>query len=484
MLPLLAAVTLSLLAGCSGSSDEASYELAEGQDPTEATDQDLSLDVYPSDYSHAELTPQSFTISGGGQGLALFVDTPIVLVGDLTGFQPNQRSAIANVPGGTAGLAAEIAAEVPDTPMAAGLTTEDGSFELRLLPGQGYELAFMPAVDEEIPFLVLHDASFDVDGRLDTYIDYGVPVYGLVTDADGAAMAGVEVQLVDPVSGLAGQAVVTDEVGAWSLRALDGAWTLRLDGGTARPWLPTQERSLQIDDDSEGARVDVAFGLGEPLRATGRVVDDDGSPLDDVKVRLTSTALSDTAGRLVAETETDGNGSFTARVVAGTYEVELIPDYQGSEGPRLLEQTWTLNDHDDLGQLFLEARPTAEGVVTSPSGEPLQNAVVQAAELGFDGYIYEARTDASGTFRVDAAEGELRWTVHPPEDVDAALTHFQLSTDDVGQLPLVQGDALSGCVDSDAGELAYTPIDVRRGDEVLATTTTDEAGCFEVRIEP
>ncbi|MCP4804402.1 MAG: carboxypeptidase regulatory-like domain-containing protein, partial [Proteobacteria bacterium] len=324
----------------------------------------------------------------------------------------------------------------------------------------------------------------DGDTRLDTYIDYGVPIYGLVTDDTGQTMSDVEVRLVDPVSGLSGQPVLTDESGAWSLRALDGSWDVAVEGGTARPWLPTRTMALDVDSSLEEQRLDLSYGLGEPLRATGRVVDADGQPLEDVLVRLSSAELYETDGELIAETETDGNGSFSARVVAGTYRVELVPPYVGDDGPRLLEQVWELSDHDDLGQLHLEARPIAQGVVVTPEGERVENAVVQATELGFDGYIYEARTASDGTFELPAAEGDLRWVVHPPEEVDLALSHFLLATDEVGELELVLGELVSGCVSSDNGALAYTPVDVRRGEEVLGTTTTDNVGCFAQRVQP
>lgn len=483
MRPSLAAITLLALTGCNGMADD-SAAFQEHDEPNDAESTALMLDVFPSDYSDPDLMPQSFVLSGGAAEVMLHVDTPVTLRGELTGFTPNQRAAVTSVPGQESRLSAEIVAEVPGTPMTANLRTDDGSFELRVLPGQAYELAFMPDVEEDIPFLVEHGAVFHGDTRLDTYIDYGVPIYGLVTDDTGQPMSDVEVRLVDPVSGLAGQPVLTDEQGAWSLRALEGGWDLVVEGGTARPWLPTRTLVVDVDDTLEEQRLDLSYGQGDPLRATGRVVDAEGRPLEDVLVRLTSLDLADTDGVLVAETETDGNGSFSARVVAGSYQVELVPPYVGEDGPRLLEQTWELFDHDDLGQLELEARPVAAGVVVTPSGERVENAVVQATELGFDGYIYEARTAADGSFQLPAAEGQLRWVVHPPEEHDLALTHFLLTTDQVGELELVLGELASGCISSDSGALAYTPVDVRRGDEVLGTTTTDEEGCFAQRIQP
>ena len=482
---LLAATTLTALTGCSGESMlDDNGGLQEVGDEATADGAALMLDVFPSDYSHPDLMPQSFPLTGDEESVALYVDTPVTVYGELTGFTPNQRSAVTSVPGRASHLSAEIVAEVPGTPMTANLRTEDGTFELEILPGQAYELAFMPDVDEDIPFLVEHAATFSGDTRLDTYIDYGVPIYGLVTDDAGQPMSEVEIRLVDPVSGLAGQPVTSDAGGAWSLRALEGSWDVVIDGGTTRPWLPTWTHELVVDAELEEERLDVVYGRGDPLRASGRVVDADGDPLEDVRVRLTSLELADTDGELVAETETDGNGSFSARVVAGTYQVELIPPYVGDAGPRLLEQAWQVDEHEDLGTLFLDERPLAQGVVRTPEGEPVVNAVVQATEIGFDGYIYEARTGADGAFELPAAEGELRWVVHPPEDLDLALTHFLLATDEVEELELVLGQPLSGCISSDGGALAYTPVDVRRGDEVLGTTTTDDEGCFAERIQP
>jgi len=241
--------------------------------------------------------------------------------------------------------------------------------------------------------------------------------------------------------------------------------------------------------DDQGMRLDMAYASVAATTVTGRVFDPDGQSADDVLVRFEARNLDvSPGGTLVVETETDGNGQFSVQVVAGDYELVLIPPYDGDLSPTTLSESLSVeaNVDQDLGALEVPARPVIHGRVVSPEGNAVASARVQARELDFDGFTYETTTDVDGLFTLEAALGALEFTLAPPSDVDAAVTFFQATSDVLSDetLTLSEGELVDGCISYENEPLAYTPVDVADDERVYATTTTDEEGCFSVRIDP
>ena len=447
----------------------------------------LRIDVTPSDYTHPDLLPESFTVSANDwTGLDLELSSPASFSGQLTGFEANEQAI--TVPGAEVGIAGRVEASVAGTPMITTTDTDEtGRFSFEAVPKTGYTVSFVPD-DARVAFLV---QTVDLVGSTDlsTFLDFGAPLYGVIHDERGLGVSDLAVWAVDEATGVQGPAVVTGADGTYELRVFAGDYTVHAAPTDARYWLPTLSGTATVVDDA-GARLDMAFDSVVATTVTGRLFDVDGAALDDVLVRFVATDLAVTpGGDLVVETETDGNGQFSVQVVAGEYEVVLIPPYEGSYSPTVLGEVVVVQpDLDqDLGALELGARPLIYGRVVAPGGTPVEAVRVQARELDFDGFTYETTTDVDGLFTLEAAEGALEFTLAPPSDVDAAVTFFQATSDILSDetLTLAEGEPVEGCVSHGGDPLAYTPIDIADDDDrVYATTTTGEDGCFAVRIDP
>ena len=62
--------------------------------------------------------------------------------------------------------------------------TEDGSLLATVLPSEGYDLAWIPAADLLLPFSVEKDESLRTSLDISMDLDFGVPLYGAILDAE------------------------------------------------------------------------------------------------------------------------------------------------------------------------------------------------------------------------------------------------------------------------------------------------------------
>ena len=186
------------------------------------------------------------------------------------------------------------------------------------------------------------------------------------------------------------------------------------------------------------------------------------------------------------ETETDGFGSFLARLVPGTYDFEFIPLYDSSLGPMQMEDVEILAE-GELASAVLSARPSVQGTVIGPDGAPVGNTLVRATEEDFYGYVYETTANEDGLFILPVAAGALMWTFQPPADALLATTFVRsdaLSLLDNGQVELSEGELIRGDVSYEGEPVPFAVVDIRDSENRLfATGATDADGQFSVRVD-
>lgn len=510
MSTLRPALVMALLGvGC------AEYSIQRGGDSENdatAFDQDdtlsLRIDVYPSDDLAADrldegvaLMAQSFRLEDEDLDALpiLQLQAPVVFDGSVFGFEAYPTTAEVSVPGeASVAVEAEIQAYVPGTPMGRTAVSdpETGEFQLQLTPTDwAYQLAVVPRDPATLPFFVdpaLLVAAGD-DGPLDFDLDYGVPLYGRVTQGDaGTPLPGLSVRAVDSETGIGGPVVETASDGTYGLRVYPGSYWLQIEGDDGKH-LPDRTLLAEVRDDEDGLRLDARYGAAAPITVLGEVQDEGGRALEDVQVRFSSRALLEDPGAefMVAVTTGGGNGAFSVRLLPGTYDVEFIPPYGAGIGPmawpesvELVESYTELNGTDPI---VLGGRPVVEQVVLDSSGMPLADVIVRAQELGFDHYAYTAVTDAYGEFTLGVADGDLQWSFTPPQGSNGASTFVVADASGLQALAAVElspGLTVAGCVQFEDVVASYMPLDVRDSDDRLyATSMTDIDGCFSVKVD-
>ncbi len=295
------------------------------------------------------------------------------------------------------------------------LTDADGRFEIADLAAGSYDLnaraaGFAPA---RVPGLRVAEGDREADFGTVVLIP-GAPIAGRVTDAGGAAVAGVEVTvdrgrrgfMAMPAPGPPDQ-TTTDERGRFVVADL-------------LPGQPVTVTAFKKGYASESVAA-VSPPTEEPLaivlqaagRLTGKVVDPRDDPIEGASVMAHPDPRAMTPGRMARQR---GGGSGWARTGAdGTFVIEDLD-------PATLQVTadaegYLQRIHTGVElaagaeielELVLERGAVVEGTVTTADGEPVVQASINVSELIDDfshGDVISAhgRTDVEGHYQVTGA---------------------------------------------------------------------------------
>lgn len=489
-----AILPLLLGLGCA-ESDLAKGDLAGAADELDSADEggqvSLRLDVYPSDET-PWLEPQSYLPGHADDlhDLDIELSTSVTLAGRVTGFEatPFGVPADVTVPGDDdIPVMAEVDIVLPGTTTALTVNTaEDGGFAVGLPAASGYTIAIVPLDPGNLPTWIVQDYALLEDVSNSYYLSYGAPVYGWVRQSDGMPCDGpVRAFLLDDETGVAGAPVWLDANGHYMLRALDGDYTLVIQGDDTSPQ-PRVETAISVAD-GDPVEVDVDVGIVEVTTTRGHLVDSRGRPVKDAIVRFTAPTLTDASGSAVVVTETDGSGVFNVDLLPGSWTAEFIAPYDSEGETSPLSQAVAITDPGtlDLGDLHLGSGTRLRASVRDQEGYAAANVIVTAQEQGFNHYIYSTVTDGDGEFQMDVPEVPLVLTLSPSDD-NAAITHHDLPlpSDAPETFLLEQGTLVGGRISARSNEaVAWALVELRTSDgELYGSSLTDGNGEFSVRV--
>ncbi len=132
-----------------------------------------------------------------------------------------------------------------------------------------------------------------------------------------------------------------------------------------------------------------------PAAVVGRIVDDEGAPLDGVDVTLERVRERKVwLHEDVAETESDEDGRFRIEGVDRVDRHRIRARADGRSGVRTSPFEVGTADPHDVGDLVLAAGAIVEGRVVDPAGFPVEGARL------FVRHAHDATTDADGSFRL------------------------------------------------------------------------------------
>ena len=223
---------------------------------------------------------------------------------------------------------------------------------------------------------------------------------GAVHGANGQAIAEAEVLAINNRM----QAVLTetDENGHYRFQGLpDGQYRLLARPPAGDPHIPRYFPDVPdlcqgtlVSTGTESLNTDLTLPLGQSLR--GRVIDLDGEPLSDVRIKVNSeSGHHDREG----QTDSDGQFSVTGLESDGDWSVSAYvsghPLQWFGQAYEAAESAWITTPEDqDLGDWTLLDGIGVSGTVLSPSG-PVADALVRVFS---GGQVTQVTSDDAGVY--------------------------------------------------------------------------------------
>ncbi len=490
----------ALLIGCSDFAlNQSEYDSMTGAEDSGApTELDFSgvrlrIDVLPTVSVGETLDAQSFWLDEqpGWQGMALALQSTVEITGSVSGFSANPYGI--QVPGASdVPVLGEVTIYQPDTIVSSTVQTdESGSFRISLPAGDGYRIAALPTEPPELPFYIESDIPVSDNADLgEISLGYGDPIYGTVRNSDDEAID-CTVRLIDAETGIEGIATQTDASGFYMLRAEPGDYIVQIEPTTGST-LPTIQQPVSFEEGTGGANVDISVGEINPVLVRGIPRSASGQTMRDAVVRLTSNALSQSAGTMVVETETNQSGEFLVYALPGEWTLEIIPPAEIDDLTAPLEEAIKLGTSDmSLGTIQLFEQVQLKRQVVTADGYPAAGVLVTFIEQGFNHATYTAYTDDEGSLDITVPDVPLDVRLSPTQSGTSAVTRRELlnpagpAVDDEGTWWLSTGALISGAVSRPTDNTGLSVIEVYDDSGVFyGSTLTDGDGEFSFRISP
>lgn len=473
-------------AGCSSGADFA--KAFDSASDSAARVRALRVDVHPGGSSGLE--PQSWQAEPGQtRGLEVELASTVVYGGRVTGFRVNPYADI-GVPG-EADVPVVARIEASATQGISGarvLTDADGTFSLPLPADLEYLVAVIPEDPVRLPPLILAAADLAETWTADLRLDFGVPVYGRILQADDSPAPGsLSVAVLDPGTGIAGTPVAVDADGYYQVRATPGEIVLVFDDEDGTGPNPRVEVEVTVEEDTP-LRRDVTIGSISSARVHGQVYDEAGRTLADAELRFRPVALDGVPYPVsfTRTTETDGSGVFNRDLAYGTWEVEVIPPFEAEGNASPSRFTLEVASADvTVEDINLSAPVSVDATVYGAGGDPLPGVLVTFTEQGYAGWSWTATSDSAGRINLMVPNGPMTITLTPP-DTGAAITSYSVeSPSALPRLELKRGQLVDGAVLSDGEPVPYALVELRDSQgALLGTTLTDGGGGFSVQVRP
>ncbi|MFC7370130.1 carboxypeptidase regulatory-like domain-containing protein [Fictibacillus iocasae] len=296
-------------------------------------------------------------------------------------------------------------------------------------------------------------------------------INGSVTAAGGGAISGATVRLVDTF-GVTIATATTNAGGFYSfVNVTPGTYTLNVTANTFQ----SASRSIILDN----AETETANFVLQPSPGTinGTVTSTTGAPISGALVEILNLN-----GQVVTSTTTNGSGQYSvANLAPGTYQVRISAanfntvqiGAQVSAG-----QTTTVT-----AQLTPNPGSLSGTVTDQETGAPLVGASVRVVDnSGFT--IATATTGAGGTYSISSLPpGSYAVTFgqegYASQTIGAIITSNQ--TTQVNAQLRKEAGRLQGTVTNTGGTpLANASIQVFQNNNIVATTTTNASGFYQI----
>lgn len=293
------------------------------------------------------------------------------------------------------------------------LTSATGQYSVRVPPGT-WDIDFRPPstsnfVDAERLGLVV--GASDISGLVDTVVP-GINVTGTIQDTHNIKLKNVDVDLFDSCTGerVATAHDNTDVNGNFSVYVPAGTYSINYD--------PPRCKAL-ASERFPGQVITAATNMGttkldDAFAVSGHVVDHNGAPLFDAKVKFYDEKKAFTR-RATARDRTDATGAYSILVPKSDYTINVEPPVT-TDDLVAVQSAIRVNGPIDLGTTALAAGIPVTGLVVGPTNQPVKNVNINAVDAVTRVALHLAHdaSAADGTFRVVMPPGVFDIQYDPP----------------------------------------------------------------------
>jgi len=287
-----------------------------------------------------------------------------------------------------------------------GLSDSSGAYEVRGISETRRGTTFLNVEKEgyeRIANFKVQIAEGTITEGIDHFLRKNGTVSGVVTDANGAPVAGVTVAArrssqTGAVVVNVGQSATSGSDGRFMIEQVQPGSGTFLEGSHPE-YLRTQGTQFSIAPGQQLAGQTLAMRLGGSI--SGRVVDESGTPIADAIVGAREGNLGTSSpSALPNKVFTDANGGFVLRRLEAGPQSLLIaaPGYLTVEDNR--HEVYEGSDTGPI-DIRLTAGAFLAGQVTNQLGEPIIGARVTVTDTSAGMNTLHATTDSNGMYRFD-----------------------------------------------------------------------------------
>lgn len=322
-------------------------------------------------------------------------------------------------------------------------------------------------------------------------------ITGFVLNGAGEGVQGVDVDIIDPFTGLALSLSqdVTQTDGRFTLVICEvvtpGFYDFLFQTTPAMPYFDLLLQTVNLAGNTDVGEVT----LQDASVVSGFVVGEAGQSFSEVDLDFFDPVTG--LETVFSGDFTDDDGIFSVKVISDFWDIRFT-EGPGTSAvplvPRLLQDIAAFESHD-LGEVLLRNGQALTGTIQDSSGSPVEGADVDVRDPVTDEEFETPgdNTDDSGVFQVLVPSGSWELEVDPPQgsELVSSLTSIAVPIGgiNIGIITLPDGFTVSGSVvDTDGDVIPDTDLDFfisATGVEIpTAHDNANSSGNFSVQVEP
>jgi hypothetical protein len=375
-------------------------------------------------------------------------------------------------------------------------TNTNGYYSFSLWTGT-YDLAYNPVPATHLAPVIIHNVPVYSDTTVNVTTPWGMQVTGIITDAFGAPLSNLNIDVIDTVTNEIQQTPtdITDGNGAYSIIIAEGTYDFIYEPDWHDSMTTYTLWDVPVHNDTT---MNVQFP--QSIDISGSVKDElgVGIPNVDLDVHEAST------GRMIRTPydNTINGGAFLIHVWPGVWNIDFEPPRSGPYADNVIYGL--VVNHDLTLNITLKNGSVISGLLTDPLDHVVPNVDLDVDDVATGARLWTSHdnSDSTGHYSIKVPPGLYNIMFEDATDsvrlAPVEIDSVQITGNTVinqvipwghfisGTITSDVGSPVSRCkvdlIDSNTGRLVYTPSNLSRGDGTYAIRAA--SGTYDIVYLP